>query len=322
MPFFKYLDQLPIMIHSTDKNDTLKYANHAWKESLGYKEVEFIGLPLEKFLTKNSQIFVNKFSNPLLYKKGEIKDIPLEFIRKDGKVIHTIVSSKKIEDVQSKKVYISFVHNISKTILGTPVLKSETESSLIHESEFSINMANFRKSIEYTQEAMAEVLDMSIRNYQRIEHGEAYPTMLHLLKLVQYFHISPLLFFKKKTTEPLHKIGTILIVEDLEELSEILKEELTCWGFEVVTVPNGMEALLILEDNTFDHIITDLQMPVMDGYTLLSKIKNSYDGNVFICSGAPDHSRLKKMGLPKERVFQKPFSFEEIKQVLFKTLIS
>lgn len=319
MPFFKHLDQLPIMIHSTDKNDTLKYANHAWKESLGYKEDEFVGLPLEKFLTKNSQIFVNKFSNPLLYKKGEIKAIPLEFIRKDGKVIHTIVSSKKVEYGSSEKIYVSFIHDMSSSILGTPVLKSEMESSLIRESEFSINMVNLRKSTEYTQEAMAELLNMSVRNYQRIEHGEAYPTVLHLLKLVQYFHISPLIFFKKKTSEPLHKIGTILIVEDIEELSEILKEELTCWGFDVVTASNGMEALLMLEDKTFDHIITDLHMPVMDGYTLLNKIKGKHNSNIFICSGAPDHSRLKKMGFPKERVFQKPFSFEEIKQVLFKT---
>lgn len=67
-----------------------------------------------------------------------------------------------------------------------------------------------------------------------------------------------------------------LLVED-EEFNLIVLEEMIKIGFpdvEIVTASNGEEACKILENNSFDLILSDINMPVMDGYTLIKKIKN------------------------------------------------
>ena len=66
---------------------------------------------------------------------------------------------------------------------------------------------------------------------------------------------------------------SILIVDDepnyLVVLSELLKEE----GFEVFTTPGGKEGLEIVRNVDLDIVITDMQMPGMDGLQFMLKIK-------------------------------------------------
>jgi len=65
----------------------------------------------------------------------------------------------------------------------------------------------------------------------------------------------------------------ILLVEDMQINQEIAMDFLTANGLIVDTVKNGQEALDILECKTFDAILMDCQMPVMDGYTTTRAIR-------------------------------------------------
>lgn len=69
----------------------------------------------------------------------------------------------------------------------------------------------------------------------------------------------------------------ILIAEDVEENREFFKILLEiCPSLEIITVENGLEAIIFLEnDNNFDFIFLDIQMPVMDGIETLKKIKQN-----------------------------------------------
>jgi CheY-like chemotaxis protein/HPt (histidine-containing phosphotransfer) domain-containing protein len=58
----------------------------------------------------------------------------------------------------------------------------------------------------------------------------------------------------------------ILLVEDNEINREVALELLTAQGITVVTAADGREALQILERESFDAVLMDCQMPVMDGY--------------------------------------------------------
>ena len=70
--------------------------------------------------------------------------------------------------------------------------------------------------------------------------------------------------------------SSILVVEDDEALSEALQETLEMAGYQVMTAENGLLALQKLEEVDVDVIISDINMPKMDGHSLLKKVKAQY----------------------------------------------
>lgn len=60
----------------------------------------------------------------------------------------------------------------------------------------------------------------------------------------------------------------ILAVDDDENVRTLMRDALVLRGYEVVTAPDGVEAAKLLRDQEFDILITDLQMPRMDGRRL------------------------------------------------------
>lgn len=71
----------------------------------------------------------------------------------------------------------------------------------------------------------------------------------------------------------LEKKSRILIAEDDLTQSFVLKRLLSENGFEVTLANNGTQALAALQKNSFDIIVSDVEMPEMDGYTLCSQVK-------------------------------------------------
>ncbi|MBW1774830.1 MAG: response regulator [Deltaproteobacteria bacterium] len=75
-------------------------------------------------------------------------------------------------------------------------------------------------------------------------------------------------------------IEKILLVEDNEINLEIMQSQLLSAGYQVETAPNGKEALAKWEKGDYDVVLTDLEMPEMDGYALVAEIrKNSMGGS-------------------------------------------
>jgi len=70
----------------------------------------------------------------------------------------------------------------------------------------------------------------------------------------------------------------ILIVEDDRELRRLFSHVLIKNGYTVKEVGNGKEALESLENDYYDLIISDVMMPVMDGYELVRRLRE--DGNM------------------------------------------
>ena len=81
-------------------------------------------------------------------------------------------------------------------------------------------------------------------------------------------------------TPPDEDAYKLLIVEDNVELL-LLMQQLFSKHYQVLTAPNGEKALDIVANNEIDLIVSDVMMPVMDGYELTRRIK-----------GAPTTSRL------------------------------
>ncbi len=68
----------------------------------------------------------------------------------------------------------------------------------------------------------------------------------------------------------------VLVVEDDLSLCEALCDTLEISGYRVVSARNGTEALVKLEQSQFKLVVSDVQMPVMDGFQLLKNIQHKY----------------------------------------------
>jgi len=70
----------------------------------------------------------------------------------------------------------------------------------------------------------------------------------------------------------------VLIVEDAKETREVLNNIIKYSidkSIKVFEAENGVQALKIIQDNSIDILLTDIMMPIMDGFELITRVKNS-----------------------------------------------
>lgn len=94
---------------------------------------------------------------------------------------------------------------------------------------------------------------------------------------------------------PLKK--SILLVEDSMTTRLLFRNILTSANYEVKTAVDGVEALEILKDRNFDLMVIDIEMPRMDGFTLLETIRNQSQRKelpVIICTSRGSSSDREK----------------------------
>jgi CheY-like chemotaxis protein len=103
---------------------------------------------------------------------------------------------------------------------------------------------------------------------------------------------------------------TILLIEDEIELQQNLKEILEFHGFTVVTADHGEDGFQKLEANPIDLIISDIMMPIMDGYQFLESIKLlepfRHIPFIFLSAKASKEDRLKGMAYGADDYLAKP----------------
>ena len=68
-------------------------------------------------------------------------------------------------------------------------------------------------------------------------------------------------------------IYKILLVEDEKRMQEIIKDYFEVKECEVICASDGIEALEILESESFDLVLLDIMMPKLDGFSVCEKIR-------------------------------------------------
>ena len=76
----------------------------------------------------------------------------------------------------------------------------------------------------------------------------------------------------KQSIHMARQAATLLLVDDNQDLREVLQAVLTLEGYRVITAPDGPTALQVAGRMHFDMLITDFQMPGMDGYALATQL--------------------------------------------------
>jgi CheY-like chemotaxis protein len=119
---------------------------------------------------------------------------------------------------------------------------------------------------------------------------------------------------------------SILLVDDQQSFLAVVATQLMerSKNFSILTAGNGEEALRILESNRVGLVVTDLKMPVMNGFDLILHIKKRYPSLPVIVLSSflyPElEPRLNAMGV-SEYIDKSSFSLVALEKMIIRSLI-
>ena len=106
----------------------------------------------------------------------------------------------------------------------------------------------------------------------------------------------------------------ILIVDDEAGVRELLGDALRIAGFETVTAQDGMSALTAIRNRKPDLMIVDINMPLMDGFELIERLRSVGDNTpALMLSARADRIDVTRgLTLGADDYVTKPFGLEEL----------
>lgn len=106
----------------------------------------------------------------------------------------------------------------------------------------------------------------------------------------------------------------ILVVEDDNNLNELVCSYLKVEEFEVISASNGLDALNIFYEQKIDMILSDVMMPLCDGYELARNIRENDKVIPIIFMSARDDKPSKQIGYKSgiDDYITKPFDLDEL----------
>lgn len=106
----------------------------------------------------------------------------------------------------------------------------------------------------------------------------------------------------------------ILVAEDEPQLLRVLTVAMEHAGYDVDPVDNGLKAVEHAKENSYDVIMLDIMMPVMDGITALKKIRESGDKTyiLILTAKAEVDDRVTGLDSGADDYLTKPFSLKEL----------
>ena len=105
----------------------------------------------------------------------------------------------------------------------------------------------------------------------------------------------------------------ILIAEDEKDLRQLLYDQLTGAGYMVIQAKDGQKALELFKRDPPDMAILDVMMPATDGFSVLSKIRETSEMPVIMLSARGDEiDKVSGLRLGADDYLVKPWSMSEL----------
>lgn len=115
------------------------------------------------------------------------------------------------------------------------------------------------------------------------------------------------------------KTHTILVVEDNKEMRNFIKRQISC-RYSVLMARNGIDALNVLNKHYVNLIVSDIMMPVMDGFELCKKVKEDVNFShipiIMLTAKVNIQSKIEGMDIGADAYIEKPFSSEYLLAVI------
>ncbi len=107
--------------------------------------------------------------------------------------------------------------------------------------------------------------------------------------------------------------GKILIADDEEKIRSLIRKYAEFEGYEVKEAADGMQAVLVAEEEDFDIIIMDVMMPELDGFSACREIRKYKNTPVLMLSArGEEYDKIHGFELGVDDYVVKPFSPREL----------
>lgn len=257
-------------------------------------EEDDIVIPVDReALTK---IMSNMLNNARKYSETFIQ----VHIRKNNDMLEVSVQNDgdRIPADQETRIFEPFVqldnsHKHAGSGIGLPLARSLAElhkGNLVIDSKSEYN--NFILSLPLTQENVIELKDETSPAMSIVEEDYDYDT-----------------------NDNKDKENSVLIVEDNEEVMQLITDKLT-EKYNIITALNGKEGLEQLKKNHIDIIISDIMMPVMDGFEFCKRIKEDVEINhipiIMLTARQGLDTKIEGLKAGADAYIEKPFSFNHL----------
>src|ERR1700691_2463176 len=106
----------------------------------------------------------------------------------------------------------------------------------------------------------------------------------------------------------------ILVIEDEAKTAKFLKKGLGGAGFVAVVAGDGLDGLHLAQELQFDLIILDVMLPGLDGWQVLTRMRQEGQRSLVLFLTARDavHERVRGFELGADDYLVKPFAFSEL----------
>lgn len=104
----------------------------------------------------------------------------------------------------------------------------------------------------------------------------------------------------------------ILIVEDERPISDLIKLNLSDAGYDCTCAYNGMDAIDIVSEQTFDLMLLDIMLPGADGYEIMDYVRDIGIPVIFLTAKNTTPDKVKGLNMGAEDFIVKPFEIVEL----------
>ncbi|MFA6223305.1 MAG: hybrid sensor histidine kinase/response regulator [Desulfomonilaceae bacterium] len=223
------------------------------------------------------------FRGTLVKVESEIFVIPTANVLRVGRVKKDLIQTVENRDT------IEMNGRVLSLVRLADVLEMDSETGVDEELQFVsiLVLGASDQQIAYSVDAILNEQEVLVKNLgrqlSRVRNVSA-GTVLGSGQVALILNVSDLILSAMRITGPSlaahtrksqleHVKKSILVVEDSITSRMLLKNILESAGYEVQTAVDGVDAWTILKTNNFDVVVSDIEMPRMDGFELTSKIR-------------------------------------------------
>jgi ligand-binding sensor domain-containing protein/signal transduction histidine kinase/CheY-like chemotaxis protein/AraC-like DNA-binding protein len=295
------LDGYRLSFLKTDIVDMLKDICFRFKDAIEQKKLSFTMQmnmdSLDVYIDREActKIISNLLTNAIKYASSLIR-LSLNYVKEsDSFTLDVVNDGQPIPDGIKDKIFEPFfrgeyAEHISGTGLGLPLARS-----LAERHRGTLRLVDTNNSLILFQLCLPINQPDSIIKDAEENKTIPYPAVS---STSDNYKINP-------------SLPTILIVEDNEEMKDFVGNE--AGGlYNVFTASNGEEALVFLNEYSIQLVVSDIMMPVMDGLTLLKRIKTDLEFShipvILLTAKNTLQSRLEGLESGADAYIEKPFS--------------